>query len=532
MSTPLPPPLDPSPPYKCSYASSTTTARLLLYSSLPSIVHTPRPNEAAHGFLRSLEPETKLASDSDRSVAGTSCRALLYDKRYLGVSGPKKWLPAMDGGQRPAASQQKIPFPPDGGLVELLWQDGAVVAHSQAQELHHQRPFRPGGDTGASGVTGDAEAPAWLPGSGGGGSGSGALGGDVYSQLWQSIAQAAPARPRPPARSGNSGAGSSRTAAGEVGSSFCGSNLVAAALHLDDDIGDVDVVALPPPLDEPGARAGASTSSGWNSSSLLKRGRGELDSRSEVVFLILFLCTGGNALALHKFSSIGVREKETHLQDADFDTVDETRASRRPASKRRTRAAEVHNMSERRRRDRINEKMRALQELVPHCNKTDKASILDEAIEYLKSLQMQVQVMWMTTGMAPMMLPGAHHLMPPITMGLNSVGLPPAAQFLSQMQRVPPFMNNPLPPNQMPQVSPPATSAPGVTNQVQSDRMVQLRNPFLHPNDALTTTPQVPSLFGNGPQMAQVNEIQQLLAGTAAPAVGSEPPSSSDGTGT
>jgi hypothetical protein len=68
--------------------------------------------------------------------------------------------------------------------------------------------------------------------------------------------------------------------------------------------------------------------------------------------------------------------------------------------------------------------MRALQELVPHCNKvrkqslgnyyvrlvvqfdilsdssvdiptivqTDKASILDEAIEYLKSLQMQVQV--------------------------------------------------------------------------------------------------------------------------------------------
>jgi len=87
-----------------------------------------------------------------------------------------------------------------------------------------------------------------------------------------------------------------------------------------------------------------------------------------------------------------VREKEKRLQDADFDTVDETPPSRRPASKRRTRAAEVHNMSERRRRDRINEKMRALQELVPHCNKTDKASILDEAIEYLKSLQMQVQV--------------------------------------------------------------------------------------------------------------------------------------------
>jgi phytochrome-interacting factor 4 len=45
-----------------------------------------------------------------------------------------------------------------------------------------------------------------------------------------------------------------------------------------------------------------------------------------------------------------------------------------------------------RRRDRINEKMRALQELIPHCNKTDKASMLDEAIEYLKWLQLQVQV--------------------------------------------------------------------------------------------------------------------------------------------
>ncbi|RLN36200.1 hypothetical protein C2845_PM03G19670 [Panicum miliaceum] len=278
--------------------------------------------------------------------------------RYLGAPGSEKWILAMDGGERPAASQKR-PFPPESELVELLWQDGAVVAHSQAQ-----RAFAGGGTTGASGVTGEAAA-AWLPGGGGGG----ALGGDVYSQLWQSIAQAdgrvgADARARPPARSGNSGAGSSRTA-GEVGSSFCGSNLVAAAMHLDDDIDDV--AALPPPAaaaDEPGACGGASTSSGWNSNALLKRSRDEFDGRSEFKL---------------------VREKEKHLQDADFDTLDETPpSSRRPASKRRTRAAEVHNMSER----------------------TDKASILDEAIEYLKSLQMQVQIMWMSSGMAPMMLPG------------------------------------------------------------------------------------------------------------------------------
>ncbi|RYR40583.1 hypothetical protein Ahy_A09g046327 [Arachis hypogaea] len=36
---------------------------------------------------------------------------------------------------------------------------------------------------------------------------------------------------------------------------------------------------------------------------------------------------------------------------------------------KRSRSAEVHNLSERRRRDRINEKMRALQDLIPYCNK-------------------------------------------------------------------------------------------------------------------------------------------------------------------
>lgn len=131
----------------------------------------------------------------------------------------------------------------------------------------------------------------------------------------------------------------------------------------------------------------------------------------------------------------------------------------RSSGSKRSRAAEVHNMSEKvffltlssssicsigfvvhslsdlwfcgaifwkqRRRSRINEKMRALQNLIPNSNKvppnksllallnflahcvlflssllwtccafdqTDKASMLDEAIEYLKQLQLQVQV--------------------------------------------------------------------------------------------------------------------------------------------
>ncbi|KAK1433697.1 hypothetical protein QVD17_10612 [Tagetes erecta] len=65
----------------------------------------------------------------------------------------------------------------------------------------------------------------------------------------------------------------------------------------------------------------------------------------------------------------------------------------RSGSSRRSRAAAIHNQSERRRRERINQKMKALQKLVPNANKTDKASMLDEVIDYLKKLQAHVQIM-------------------------------------------------------------------------------------------------------------------------------------------
>jgi phytochrome-interacting factor 4 len=203
--------------------------------------------------------------------------------------------------------------PEDGELVELLWQDGAVVAH------YHREV---GGNTGASGVTGEA-ASAWSRE-------AGALGGDMYEQLWHDIAQlegrvdgGTAASAWPPA---SSGAGSSRTG-GEVGSSFCGSNLVAPALRVGDG------AALPLP-------AGASTSGGTGSSAPLKRSRDELDgSRSEVAFSTLCWCQ----LVKLCFDSVG--EEGRNLQGAaGFEAVDETRPA---SSKRRTRAAEVHNLSER-----------------------------------------------------------------------------------------------------------------------------------------------------------------------------------------
>ncbi|XP_020239115.1 transcription factor PIF1 [Cajanus cajan] len=112
-------------------------------------------------------------------------------------------------------------------------------------------------------------------------------------------------------------------------------------------------------------------------------------------------------------------ESEFQSEDVDFESPEAKKQVRGSTSTKRSRAAEVHNLSERRRRDRINEKMKALQELIPRCNKSDKASMLDEAIEYLKSLQLQVQMMSMGCGMVPMMFPGIQQYMPPMGMGIG-----------------------------------------------------------------------------------------------------------------
>ncbi|PIA35636.1 hypothetical protein AQUCO_03500175v1 [Aquilegia coerulea] len=73
-------------------------------------------------------------------------------------------------------------------------------------------------------------------------------------------------------------------------------------------------------------------------------------------------------------------------------------------STKRSRAAAIHNQSERKRRDKINQRMKTLQKLVPNSSKTDKASMLDEVIEYLKTLQAQVHMM-SRMSMPQMMMP-------------------------------------------------------------------------------------------------------------------------------
>ncbi|KAL8223788.1 hypothetical protein R6Q57_019263 [Mikania cordata] len=63
---------------------------------------------------------------------------------------------------------------------------------------------------------------------------------------------------------------------------------------------------------------------------------------------------------------------------------------------RRGQATDSHSLAERVRREKISERMRFLQDLVPGCNKiTGKAGMLDEIINYVQSLQKQVEFLSM-----------------------------------------------------------------------------------------------------------------------------------------
>ncbi|KAA3490020.1 Transcription factor bHLH82-like protein [Gossypium australe] len=92
---------------------------------------------------------------------------------------------------------------------------------------------------------------------------------------------------------------------------------------------------------------------------------------------------------------------------------------------RRGQATDPHSIAERLRREKIAERMKNLQELVPNSNKTDKASILDEIIGYVKFLQLQVKVLSMSR------LGAAAAVVPLITdgraEGYNGLSLAPLA---------------------------------------------------------------------------------------------------------
>ncbi|XP_010257697.1 PREDICTED: transcription factor bHLH79-like isoform X1 [Nelumbo nucifera] len=113
----------------------------------------------------------------------------------------------------------------------------------------------------------------------------------------------------------------------------------------------------------------------------------------------------------------GKRLKVSRSKDENGDSKTETEASsgarNKPAEQntqpperpkqdyihvwaRKGQATDSHSLAERARREKISERMKILQDLVPGCNKViGKALILDEIINYIQSLQRQVQFLSM-----------------------------------------------------------------------------------------------------------------------------------------
>ncbi|KAF8098937.1 hypothetical protein N665_0255s0013 [Sinapis alba] len=195
-------------------------------------------------------------------------------------------------------------------------------------------------------------------------------------------------------------------------------------------------------------------------------------------------------------SSIGASGNDTDEYDCESEeaVVDDEFPSKSRSSSKRCRAAEVHNLSEKRRRSRINEKMKALQSLIPNSNKTDKASMLDEAIEYLKQLQLQVQMLTMRNGinLHPLNLPGTslHPLQLSQTRPPETASDPLLNQYAST-SNAPDMINIPSAYTLEPSIRSHFGPFPHFTSPVEMSReggltTHQRLNPGGHPNANLT----------------------------------------------
>ncbi|XP_057808459.1 transcription factor bHLH62-like [Salvia miltiorrhiza] len=102
------------------------------------------------------------------------------------------------------------------------------------------------------------------------------------------------------------------------------------------------------------------------------------------------------------------RSKQTENSENEEECnnkADENKANQKPPEPpkdyihvraRRGQATDSHSLAERVRREKISERMKLLQDLVPGCNKvTGKALMLDEIINYVQSLQRQVEFLSM-----------------------------------------------------------------------------------------------------------------------------------------
>ncbi|XP_039009593.1 transcription factor HBI1-like isoform X1 [Hibiscus syriacus] len=111
---------------------------------------------------------------------------------------------------------------------------------------------------------------------------------------------------------------------------------------------------------------------------------------------------------------------------------------------RRGQATDSHSLAERARRGKISNKMKCLQDLVPGCNKiTGKAGMLDEIINYVQSLQRQVEFLSMKIAALNSSVELSVQNLPMKEFPAYVANFPAAAK-LPEMAGLPCFQLNPL----------------------------------------------------------------------------------------
>ncbi|PKA47414.1 Transcription factor bHLH62 [Apostasia shenzhenica] len=109
----------------------------------------------------------------------------------------------------------------------------------------------------------------------------------------------------------------------------------------------------------------------------------------------------GNDLKVKKCLSGETKEENEQKGDKEHGSDNASKAPEPPKDyihvrARRGQATDSHSLAERVRRQKISQRMKLLQDLVPGCNKiTGKALMLDEIINYVQSLQRQVEFLSM-----------------------------------------------------------------------------------------------------------------------------------------
>ncbi|PUZ77309.1 hypothetical protein GQ55_1G360400 [Panicum hallii var. hallii] len=117
-------------------------------------------------------------------------------------------------------------------------------------------------------------------------------------------------------------------------------------------------------------------------------------------FGLLFPSTGADAASPERAAPVRASQKRTYVgvePPADVSPKKHCGAGRKATSKAKSAPTmptkDPQSLAAKNRRERISERLRTLQELVPNGTKVDLVTMLEKAISYVKFLQLQVKVL-------------------------------------------------------------------------------------------------------------------------------------------